>query len=126
MMRSVAFFSDITAMGRYDYHYDHAADPMEPDPGQTIEHAIGDVIIRFEELDDAIAFAISGILNRGDDVGRIRHLPALLPKQGGYVRSSRQARPAQLLSRENNRRSMCRLPVRRGGAEQNRSFKVDA
>ena len=64
-------FRDTTAMGRYDYKYDHAADPMEPEPGQLIEHAIGDVIIGFEELDDAISFAISGILNRGDDMGRI-------------------------------------------------------
>ena len=66
-----ACFRDTTPMGRYDYKYDHAADPMEPEPGQTIEHAIGDVIIGFEELDDAISFAISGILNRGDDMGRI-------------------------------------------------------
>ncbi|HVA15271.1 MAG TPA: hypothetical protein VNF99_18625 [Stellaceae bacterium] len=58
-------------MGRYDYQYDHASEPMEHDPEQTIEHAMGDVIIAFEELDDAIAGAISGILNRGDEVGRI-------------------------------------------------------
>lgn len=44
---------------------------MEPQSGQSIEHAIGDVIIAFEELDDAISFAISGILNRGDEIGRI-------------------------------------------------------
>jgi hypothetical protein len=67
----MAAFSDTTAMGRYDYQYDHAAEPMEPDPQQTIEHAIGDVIIAFEELDEAIAGAISGILNRGDEFGRI-------------------------------------------------------
>jgi hypothetical protein len=47
MMRCIAVFGDTTTMGRYDYAYDHAADPMEPDPGQTIEHAIGDVIIGF-------------------------------------------------------------------------------
>jgi hypothetical protein len=68
---SIAAFCDTITMGRYDYRYDHAAEPMEPDPGQTIEHAIGDVIIAFEELDDAIAGAISGILNRGDEMGRI-------------------------------------------------------
>jgi hypothetical protein len=67
----MAAFSDTTAMGRYDYQYDHAAEPMEPDPQQTIEHAIGDVIIAFEELDEAIAGAISGILNRGEEFGRI-------------------------------------------------------
>jgi hypothetical protein len=61
----MAAFSDTTVMGRYDYQYDHAADPMEPDPGQTIEHAMGDVINAFEELDVAIASAISGILTRG-------------------------------------------------------------
>jgi hypothetical protein len=58
-------------MGRYDYHYDHDAEPMETNPGETIEHAIGDIIIAFEELDDAVVAAISEIINRGDDVARI-------------------------------------------------------
>jgi hypothetical protein len=58
-------------VGRYDYKYDHDSGAMEPEPGHTIEHAIGDVIIGFEELDDTISGAISGILNRGEDIGRI-------------------------------------------------------
>jgi hypothetical protein len=62
-------------MGRYDYKYDHANDPVEPDEGQTIEHAIGEVIIAFEELDDILSGAIAGILNRGDDIGRIVTAP---------------------------------------------------
>ena len=66
---------------------------MEPDPEQTIEHAIGDDIIAFEEVDHAIAGAISGILNRGDEFGRIvitklkrdqRRIFSLLP----FVRSN--------------------------------------
>jgi len=58
-------------MGRYDYKYDHENDPMEPDEGKTVEHAIGEVIIAFEELDDMVSGAISAILSRGDDIGRV-------------------------------------------------------
>jgi hypothetical protein len=54
---------------RPPFHLFHQ--PLEPQSGQTIEHTIGDVIIGFEELDDAISFAISGILNRSDEIGRI-------------------------------------------------------
>jgi hypothetical protein len=90
-------------MGRYDYKYDHAADPMEPEPGQTIEHAIGDVIIGFEELDDAISFAISGILNRGDDMGRIVTSQLSFRNKVRYVWSPGQTRPARLNPREADR-----------------------
>jgi hypothetical protein len=67
-------FSEITAMGRYDYKYDDTQ-PLEPIDESTIEHSMGEVIIWFEALDDAVSAAIAGILNRGDVIGRVVTTP---------------------------------------------------
>lgn len=58
-------------MGRYDFQYqpDDSATVFGKD--QTVEHAFAEVVIAFEDLDDTLADAISGILSRGEDVGRI-------------------------------------------------------
>jgi hypothetical protein len=61
-------------MGRYDYKYDDTQ-PPEPINESTIEHSMGDVIIWFEALDDAVSAAIAGILNRGDVIGRVVTTP---------------------------------------------------
>lgn len=64
-------FGDTPKMGRYDFQYqpDDSATVFGKD--QTVEHALADVIIAFEDLDDMLTGAISGILGRGEDVGRI-------------------------------------------------------
>jgi hypothetical protein len=61
-------------MGRYDYKYDDTQ-PPEPINESTIEHSMGEVIIWFEALDDAVSAAIAGILNRGDVIGRVVTTP---------------------------------------------------
>lgn len=63
-----------TAMGRYDYKYDDN-EPLEPIDESTVEHSMGEVIIWFEALDDAVSAAISGIVNRGDTIGRVVTTP---------------------------------------------------
>ena len=78
-------------MSRYDYQYDHAAEPMEPDPGQTIEHAIGDVIIAFEELPGAPDYT-----DRSIDLPVRFHIPATSrhPLPGQPAASMRKSCPA--------------------------------
>ena len=68
-------------MSRYDYCYENK-EPLVPVDESTMEHSMGEIIVWFEALDDAISSAISGILNRGGHNRTHYHDTFVLPPEG--------------------------------------------
>lgn len=60
-------------MGQYSFELPERNDlpPEFPDEQTTLAECLGETVRWFEELDDQISTAISFLLQRGDDVGRI-------------------------------------------------------
>jgi hypothetical protein len=60
-------------MGRYDFRYPdpEEGDDVLPNEVTTLETILGETVIWFEELDEQLSTAISFLLRRGDDVGRV-------------------------------------------------------
>lgn len=58
-------------MGRYDLPEIELPAVGDPFDSPTPPHAIGETVIYFQELDEQLCTAISFLLQRGDEVGRI-------------------------------------------------------
>jgi hypothetical protein len=60
-------------MGQYDFAYPEPDEspPAFPQEEKTLAHMLGETVLWFEELDDQLSTAISFLLRRGDQVGRI-------------------------------------------------------